>query len=103
MDYQIAWSRSALQDLRDSLEFIARNNPKAAFRIGQRIVAKMELASRFPRSGPKVPEIGEDAIRESSLPPFRIVYELDDKRQLLTVLRIWHGARGRLPPEFLDY
>ena len=94
MGYRIDWAKSALADLQDIVRYIALDDPAAAFRYGGRIIAKIESVATFPRSGKIVREFGEDTIRELVLPPCRIIYELNDSLQLLTVLRVWHGARG---------
>ncbi len=43
-----------------------------------------------------MPEFREDHLRELIVTPYRIVYEIDDDLIKLSVLRIWHGARGDL-------
>jgi mRNA-degrading endonuclease RelE of RelBE toxin-antitoxin system len=43
-----------------------------------------------------VPEYREDRLREIIIAPYRIVYEIDDQSMTLSILRIWHGARGNM-------
>jgi mRNA-degrading endonuclease RelE of RelBE toxin-antitoxin system len=47
-----------------------------------------------------VQEYREECLRELIVPPYRIVFEIDDDAMKLSILRIWHAARGdlELPP-----
>jgi addiction module RelE/StbE family toxin len=94
MDYQIVWSKTALADLRDLVRYIAADDPESARRFGDCIVSRVEGLRAFPRLGRMVPECRDDRVREIILTPYRIVYEVDDGRAMLSVLRVWHGARG---------
>ena len=95
MDCRIVWSKTALADLRDLVRYIAADDRETARRFGERIVSKVEGLSLFPRMGRMVPELRDDLLREVVLPPYRIIYELDEAGTMLSVLRIWHGARGK--------
>jgi toxin ParE1/3/4 len=96
MDYAIDWTESALEDLKDLVRYIAADNPLAAERFGKAIIRRIELLSPFPRTGRVVPELGDDLLREVILTPYRIVYEVNDSLRRVSVVRIWHGARGEL-------
>lgn len=84
----------ALADLRDLVRFIAADDPATAERFGNRLISKVGTLSSFPRIGRMVPEYRDDHVRELILTPYRIIYEVDDEGSVVTVLRIWHGARG---------
>lgn len=96
MDYRVVWTKSALADLRDLVCYIARDDQTVAKRFGDLIVTKISSIQTFPRIGRLVPEYREDRLRELILSPYRIVYEIDDDQLILSVLRIWHSARGNL-------
>ncbi len=96
MAYQVVWAEAALVDLRDLVRYIARDDRKVAKRFGDLIVTKVDSLQTFPRIGRIVPEYREDLLRELIVSPYRIVYEIDDDAMMLSVLRIWHGARGNL-------
>lgn len=96
MDYSIVWTKTALADLAGLVRYIAADDPRAAKRLGELIISKVESISDFPRIGRIVPEYREDVVRELIVRPYRIVYELDDGARTISVLRIWHGARGDL-------
>ena len=96
MDYSIVWAESALEDLRELVRYIAADNPAAAERFGNAIIALLEVLASFPRTGRIVPELRDDLVREVILAPYRIVYELADDSLRVSIVRVWHGARGEL-------
>ncbi|RYD43959.1 MAG: type II toxin-antitoxin system RelE/ParE family toxin [Verrucomicrobiaceae bacterium] len=96
MAFRIVWSDTALADLRDLIRYIARDDRQVAKRFGDLIIAKLDSLQTFPRIGKIVPEYREDRLRELILPPYRIVYEIEDDSMVISILRIWHGARGDL-------
>jgi toxin ParE1/3/4 len=96
MAFRIVWSKTALADLRDLVRYIARDDRQVAKRFGDLIVTKVQSLQAFPRIGRIVPEFRDDHLRELIMAPYRIVYEIDDEMMTLTILRIWHGARGNL-------
>ena len=96
MDHRITWSERALQDLKNIVQYIARDDRNTAERFGNLIITKVGSLRTFPRIGRVVPEFREENLREIILAPYRIVYEIDDRETALAVLRAWHGARGTL-------
>jgi toxin ParE1/3/4 len=96
MDHRIVWSERALQDLKGIVQYIARDDQGTAERFGNLIISKVWSLRTFPRVGRVVPEFREEHLREIILTPYRIVYEIDDGELVLSILRVWHGARGTL-------
>ena len=94
MDFKIIWTDSAIADLKDICEHIARDNPAAAEKVGRGILAHVGILETFPLIGPAYPRRSSGAIREIVYWKCRIFYEVMDKPKCVHVLRIWHGARG---------
>jgi toxin ParE1/3/4 len=94
MARQIVWSQTAIDDLRQIVQFIASDDPVAAARLADHILRHIEHAAELPLSNRAVPEKAEESIREAILRPYRIIYWVDDRRGAIHVLRIWHAARG---------
>ncbi len=94
MAHQVIWSQTAVDDLRQIVEFIAQDDASAAARLADRILRHIERTAELPFSNRAVPEKAEESIREIILRPYRIVYLVDDRRDAIHVLRIWHAARG---------
>lgn len=96
MDYSIDWSESALEDLRQIVRYISSDNSEAARRIGNAIINSVGKLSSYPRFGRIVPELNDEDIRQIVLSPYRIVYEVSDSTKQISIIRVWHGARGDL-------
>ncbi len=85
----IIWSQAATDQLDAIARYIARENPYAAARVRQRLVAAtLRLAD--------APDVGRTAgrlYRELTVvPPYVIRYRVEPERVL--IVRVRHGARG---------
>lgn len=87
---RIEWSESAERDLFEITTFIGADNPLAARRVGERIIAAIDKLAFMPtaRAG-RVAGAYEKPVRSL---PYIIAFQLPDKLTL-RVLRIIHGAR----------
>jgi len=94
MAFQIVWSQTAVEDLREIVKFIALDDEAAAASLADRILTRIERAADLPFSHRAVPERAERSVREVILKPYRIVYHVDDRRGAIHILRVWHAARG---------
>lgn len=95
MDYKVVWTVSARSDLREMAQFISRDNPPAALKLGDAIFARVDQLQQFPLIGRVVPERADPVLREIIHRPYRIVYRVCEDRKLVEVLRVWHAARGQ--------
>lgn len=91
---QIVWSHTALDDLRNIVEFIAQDSPDRAKNFGIRIISEIESILTFPNAGRAVPEYRSPKIREIVVRPYRIVYRINETDAHVEIARIWHAARG---------
>ena len=96
MDFQVFVTEIANEDLAGLVRFIARDKPMAAERFGLAILEKLKLLRQHPMVGRVVPERGDPNLREIIHHPYRIVYRVREREQLVEVLRIWHGAREKI-------
>lgn len=99
MDFRIDWTESARSDLKNVVSYIAKDDPVAALNFGEGIIASVDHLELFPRSSRVVPEKGEDQLREIPYSPYRIVYEIDDAKGVVSVVRVWHMSREKLELE----
>jgi toxin ParE1/3/4 len=96
----LIWTEPAVSDLEEIGQFISKDNPPAAEKVGSRIIREAENVAAFPRLGRIVPEFGNPRIREIISQPYRVIYKFDEEGDLVAILRIWHGARGA--PQLAD-
>lgn len=97
MDYQIVWTESAQEDLKQLVIYIAADDPIAAERFGLGLVDHVGQLSQQPWSGRKVPETNIEALRELIYSPYRVIYEIMNEEKIVYVIRVWHAARGEPP------
>jgi toxin ParE1/3/4 len=93
---KVRWTSSALRHLASIYEYIARDSPRFATRMVDRLTARTRQIASFPQSGQVVSEYQDEAIREVLEGPYRVIYEVADKE--IQVLAVIHGAQ-LLPPE----
>jgi len=85
---EVIWAAPALDDLNTIAEYIALDNPEAARKLVQRILATVERLRSFPRSGSVPPEIRGLPYRRLVVPPCRVFYRPEKKRvSILHVMR----------------
>ena len=72
---RVVWSNTAVADLVDIYDFIARDSTHYARRMVDRITARSIQLARFPESGSIVPEFVRDDLREVIESPYRIIYQ----------------------------
>ena len=87
----VRWTNSAIAHLVAIHELIARDSPRYASRMVDRITARTRQIGSFPLSGQTVPEYRDPAIREVIEGPYRVIYEDSDND--IRVLAVIHGAR----------
>ena len=88
----ILWSDRARDDLAAIGDYIAADNPVAAMRWVDRLVAAVEHAAEAPFTGRAVPECaGRQNIREVLRRTYRVVYCVRD--DAIEVLTIFEGHR----------
>lgn len=80
---EVIWTEPALQELDAIAEYIALDNPAAASRLVEEVLAGTERLEDFPRSGRIPPELPNSIYREVVVPPCRIFYRDEEKRVLI--------------------
>jgi addiction module RelE/StbE family toxin len=91
MAHRVNWSRRALHDLESIAEYIAADSPTYAGIVVKKVVTQTQTLANFPRAGRKVPEFGDDAIRELIVYSYRIIYRLQD--EAVVIAAVIHGKR----------
>lgn len=76
------------------MKWIRADNPQAATRIAERIWDAVAGIPHEPFVGRACPEFAQERLRERILPPFRLIYAIDENAGEIRLLRIWHAARG---------
>ncbi len=93
---RVRWLRRALKNLDEEAAYIARDDPRAAARLVERIVASVERLADYPASGRpgRVPGTRELVVTDT---PYLVPYRV--RGETVEILRVFHGAR-KWPGEF---
>jgi len=69
MDFKIIWTDSAIGDLKEICDYISRDDPEAAGRVGRGILDHVKILETFPFVGPPYPRRSSGTIREIVFAP----------------------------------
>jgi toxin ParE1/3/4 len=92
---RIRWSPGAAADLESIVDYIRRDNPAEAQRVGQTIYDRLSALASFPYV-----RVGRvEGTRELPLPPlpFIVVYRALARADAVEIVNVIHGAQ-RWPP-----
>jgi toxin ParE1/3/4 len=95
----VTWTQRALDDLHAIRDFIARDSPRAAEALVERLLTATERLATFPESGRVVPEFPELGYREIIVSSYRVFHRL--KGNTVWIVAVVHGRR-RLGRESID-
>jgi len=91
MDVKVIIRPLAERDLQDIIEYIARDNPQAAARVGRKLLDLSDELASHPRRGMAVRQ--RPSARKIGCWPYVIFYRFNSATGLLEILRFWHSAR----------
>lgn len=94
---KILFSPSARTQFLAALDYIRRDNPRAATRFRRRAETVLRRLEKFPQSGRLVPEFPELPYREIVIAPYRFFYRI--KGQTVWIIAVWHGAQLQKEPK----
>lgn len=69
----VIWSAEAQRQLAAIHETVAQDSPRRADELIRRLITRVVQLETLPRSGRKVPEYPDDALRELLSRPYRII------------------------------
>ena len=99
---KVRYLRGARRNIDDISLYVRQHNPAAALRIGERIRSVVALMAEHPAMGAP----GRvQATREFKIPdlPYVIIYRVTQHTSavpVLEILRVHHGRRQPLPPDW---
>jgi addiction module RelE/StbE family toxin len=93
MGHKVIWTDEAIADLRQLVAFISNDNPAAAVKLGETLIQKSMMLAAHPRLGRRLRDSRKDVLRELIVPPYRLIYEIEDVASSVYIRVLWHGAR----------
>lgn len=91
MDFQVTFSKNALNELEEILKFIGKDDPEAARDFCTKLLAKSLRLNRFPFRHTICPQRAN--VRKIPVPPYLIYYRINELKHRITILHFWHSAR----------
>jgi toxin ParE1/3/4 len=88
---EIIWSDIAKQDLQEIYDYISEDSELYALRLIDKIIERIEVLKKMPKSGKVVLEFESENIRELIEGNYRIIYFIGSEK--IEIARIHHGAR----------
>ncbi len=79
------WTERALVRLEEISDFIAEDSPQIVRSLIERIFSATEQLEESPNSGDAAPEKGDDSVRQLICEPYRIIYQVGEVVEILTV------------------
>ncbi len=90
---KVVWARAARDDRHRITAWMAECNKAAAVRIARALAAAADSLAARPAKGR--PGRAPDTRELSAVPPYVIVYEVDQAAGVVQILRVWHTAQDR--------
>ncbi len=90
---RVAWRAAARDDQRRITAWLAERNKAAAVRVARALIAAADSLAVLPAKGR--PGRAPDTRELSAVPPYVIVYEVDQAARVVRILRVWHTAQDR--------
>ena len=87
----VLWADPALGDVRDIMDFVAKDSPTYALKLGTRLFESTRRLNSSPLLGGRVAEFDVDHIREIIVRPYRVIYLVRDHH--CYVAAVVHGSR----------
>jgi plasmid stabilization system protein ParE len=97
MDFRVAWSPEALEDVEAIAAYISRDSAFYASAVVERMLATARNLAYFPFSGPVVTEINDEAVRERLVYSYRLIYRVNAEECKVTIAAVIHGRRLMTP------
>jgi plasmid stabilization system protein ParE len=82
---------AALEDLRQILEYMAQDNPRAALKALRDLTTAMRKIGRSPGIGRLIDDVVDEPLRFWTVHSYLIIYR--DGIRPVQVVRVLHGAR----------
>jgi len=94
---KLTWTEQAWERLLEIERFVARDDPRAAVRLIDKLIDRGDALAVHPERGRRLPELSASGLRELIVDNYRIVYRL--RPEAVEVLTVFEGHRLLRPDE----
>jgi plasmid stabilization system protein ParE len=90
---RVIWTEQAWERLLEIERFVARDDPRAAARLVDRLIDRGDALAEHPDRGRRLPELPDSGLRELVIGNYRIVYRRTPSA--VVVLTVFEGQQGQ--------
>ena len=94
---KVTWTEQASERLLEIERFVARDDPRAAARLVDKLIDRGDALVEHPERGRRLPELPDSGLRELIVDNYRLVYRRTPK--VVEVLIVFEGHRLLRPDE----
>jgi toxin ParE1/3/4 len=95
MSWRLRRTQIAENDLQDIWTYIAEESPRSANKVVRKIMSAFDGLAEYPARGRAIPDISADH-HLLVIGRYLLIYHLDERHQIVTLVRVIHGARDWL-------
>ena len=88
---RVIWTEQAWERLLEIEQFVAREDPRAAASLVDKLINRGDALTEHPERGRRLPELPESGLREFTVDNYRLVYRRTPK--VVEVLTVFEGHR----------
>lgn len=93
MDFKVLIADSAIEDLREIVDFVSEDDLHAAERLANKLIDCALNLRALPYRCPVFDQ--RRGIRKMTVSPYLIFYTCDDSPRSVNIIHFWHAARRR--------
>jgi plasmid stabilization system protein ParE len=101
MEYKVIWSEKAQADLFNVCSYLSKKNPDAARNLGADLIRHIERLKWNSLIWPIFPLAKSPRVHSFRYRNYRVIYEVNESRRVVEVMRIRHGAQKPITPSEL--
>jgi toxin ParE1/3/4 len=90
---KLRYNRRATERYTAVLVELTEQNPVAALRFFNKVEAALVRLQHFPMLGSFTREYGHLSVRQIIVEPYRFFYIVDERRHIVWIVDVWHGAQ----------
>lgn len=91
---EVRYTRTASAHLAEHVASLRAANRRLAIkRLAKELARALRRIAAFPHSGSRVPEVPGAPIRQFFIGEYRFFYYVDDAKQTVFIVALWHGAQ----------
>jgi toxin ParE1/3/4 len=88
---KVVWTEPAVDDLVETVEYIARDSPAFASTLAERVCDAGDTLATGAERGRRFPDARYRPLRELIIGPYRLVYQVEVER--VVIHGVFHGRR----------